>query len=653
MKHFLALIRKADFTDLYKFGHLHINGDMKTEFDVPVEKLPQHIEVFTELSRNANSFDNAFVYLIIHYTKEVDDAASNIVYIEDVKNIFPLDAESKIDFEMSFDERIRIEEPIWKDAVLELQKQQEILACKKGAQNMMKIIGFENSDFKCEEIITDEIISEIVELLFSDKRPSGEMSIWVYLLRYERHSFYPQNTLGCFMDMVNVVCNRHVKQEVDAQAIKPTGIFQLLESFKDREDAQFENIYNTIQEKALKFIEMTHSYESRIDFIKVATLYLLLRKKYSDDFYYDENFITSCKKYYGDDFKLAAFLLGVVMGHNHTYDCLYERLPLSIYKSAEDKKSKLKQVQEKENEKGKGKKKNKIDQKGDERPFQGGSSESSESSDVNVQEHKATMAEKVEPQTSSAGEEEQTKKRTEDNTNDLSNVVVQKEGSETTENAVQEDPSASDVQQIEGTAQRDARETVVQRDQESGTEADEIADQQEPSGEDKQQIEDNAQGGGENQEQNIEENGTESAEVEESQNPHTGDEQQNNVADIDNASRYAIYESKMNKSESVESTDSIDNNGEMHVVIDSQNSTSENTIVERAAPVPARTPMRTLPKFPCVMGKKKKDGKIAKTPKPVTVYSIEDYLYYLDKKGYVSITNNEDNSLFKEKDLNN
>ena len=99
MNHFLALIRRADFIDLFNFGHLHINGDMKTEFDVPVEELSKHNEVFTALSQNANSFDNAFSYLIIHYTKSINDLNSNDVYIEEVKNIYPLDYQSKRQFE--------------------------------------------------------------------------------------------------------------------------------------------------------------------------------------------------------------------------------------------------------------------------------------------------------------------------------------------------------------------------------------------------------------------------------------------------------------------------------------------------------------------------------------------------------------------------
>lgn len=395
MNHFLALIRRADFIDLFNFGHLHINGDMKAEFDVPVEELSKHNEVFTALSQNANSFDNAFSYLIIHYTKSINDLNSNDVYIEEVKNIYPLDYQSKRQFEDTFDQRIRIEEPIWNDSVFELQKHQEFLACKKGAQNMMKIIGFENTDFRCEEFITDEIVKELVNQLFNDSRPEGEMPIWVYLLRYERHSSYPKNTLGCFMDMVNVVCNRHAKREVDAIAIKKTGIYQLLDEFRVRDDARFETIYQSIQQNAQKFIEMTKSYEHGIDFIKTATLFLILRDKYTDDFYYEEEFISYCKNF-GEDFKLAAYMLGIVLGHNHTYDCLYEKLPLAIFKNDKPQDAPIKEDGD-----------DKSDQDGHtEPPFQEGSSESGKASEETAQEGNEKVPEITEQIELSASEEE-------------------------------------------------------------------------------------------------------------------------------------------------------------------------------------------------------------------------------------------------------
>lgn len=333
MKHYLALIRKADFTDLFKYGSLHINNDMKTDFQCPVEELPEHPELFRALSYYANSFDNAFAYLIIHYMKESTKGLSNDVYIEELQHVYPLDYESKNNLEFSFDERIRIEEPLWSDSVLELQKRMMINECKKGAQNIHKIIGFDKSDFNCEDFVTDDIVKEIVDELYEDRRPSGDISIWVYLLRYERHDFYPKNILGCFMDMVNVFCNRYAKHEVPESEFNNTAIFNLLNTFRYSDPLYFDDIYKAIctEESVKGFLSWVDEFESRIDFVKTATLFMYLRNRYEEDFKYEPTIIEHCKKY-GEEFELATYLLGIVMGHMHTYDCLYEKLPLAIFK---------------------------------------------------------------------------------------------------------------------------------------------------------------------------------------------------------------------------------------------------------------------------------------------------------------------------------
>ncbi len=335
MTNYLALIRKADFTDLFKYGKFHINNDMKTDFSCSVEELPSHPEVFFNLTRFANSFDSAFAYLIIHYVKNSTKGLANDVYIEEVQNIYPLDFESKEAFAMSFDERIRIENPIWPDSVWNLQKQQQFNDCLKGAANLRAILGFSNSDQKCREIISDDIVREVVNELYEGNRPSGELPIWVYLLRYERHSYYPQSTLGYFMDMVNVVCNRMGMSEVEEDNIKHTQIFMLLDSLRKKSEMQFQKIYQYLADnpRAQGFFNKIGEYESRVEFSKVATLFLILRNRYKEDFFYEKEFVEYCKSF-GFEFELAAYLLGIVLGHEHTYDCMYDMLPLSIFKKA-------------------------------------------------------------------------------------------------------------------------------------------------------------------------------------------------------------------------------------------------------------------------------------------------------------------------------
>ena len=335
MTNYLALIRKADFTDLFKYGKLHINNDMKTDFSCSVEELPSHPEAFFNLTHFANSFDSAFAYLIIHYVKASSKGLANDVYIEEVQNIYPLDFESKEAFAMSFDERIRIENPIWPDSVWNLQKQQQFNDCLKGAANLRAILGFSNSDHECKKIISDDIVREVVNELYGENRPTGDLPIWVYLLRYERHSYYPQSTLGYFMDMVNVVCNRMASREVEEDDIKNTQIFVLLDSLRKHPELQYKQIYQWLVENtaAQGFFKKIDEYESRVDFSKVATLFLILRNKYKEDFFYEKEFIEYCKSF-GFEFELAAYLLGIVLGHEHTYDCMYDMLPLSIFKKA-------------------------------------------------------------------------------------------------------------------------------------------------------------------------------------------------------------------------------------------------------------------------------------------------------------------------------
>ena len=340
MTNYLALIRKADFTDLFKYGRLHINNDMKTDFSCSVEELPSHPEVFHHLTHFANSFDSAFAYLIIHYVKASSNGLANDVNIEEVQNIYPLDFESKEAFAMSFDERIRIENPIWPESVWSLQKQQQFNDCLKGAANLREILGFKDSDHKCKEIISDDIVHEVVNELYDDIRPSGNLSIWVYLLRYERHSYYPQTTLGYFMDMVNVGCNRMAKKEVVEDDIKSTKIFNLLDSLRKHPKSLFEDIYKVLKEDAgaKEFFKRIDEYESRVKFSKVATLFLLLRNRYNEDFVYEQKIIDHCKKF-EFEFELAAYLLGIVLGHQHTYDSMYDMLPLPIFKKTSNAQS--------------------------------------------------------------------------------------------------------------------------------------------------------------------------------------------------------------------------------------------------------------------------------------------------------------------------
>lgn len=333
MANYLALIRKADFVDLYKYGSIHINKDMTRQFSCKVEELPNSKPIFDDLSYFANAFDSTFTYLFIHY--ESNFGRVNDINIADVRGLYPLDKEAKTELSLSLDPRIRINQPLWPDAVFNLQKRQTIQDCKNGASNIWKIYNLSDSIEDMNNVINDSVIGEVVDELFENRRPNGELPIWVYIMRYERHAFYPNNTIGAFMDTVNAIFNFSQKREVDSAEIESTLIMQFFQHCNNYNanmsfNEVIQRLYAQDDSRITKFINLTRNIVSDFDLIKVATLFFIYRNRYKEEFKYENGWNQS--KTIGKEFSIACYMLGCFLGHEHTYDCLYERLPLAIFK---------------------------------------------------------------------------------------------------------------------------------------------------------------------------------------------------------------------------------------------------------------------------------------------------------------------------------
>ena len=338
MANYLALIRKADFVDLYKYGSIHINKDMTRQFSCKVEELPKRKPIFDDLSYFANAFDSTFTYLFIHYESNLGRV--NDINIADVRGLYPLDKEAKTELSLSLDPRIKINEPLWPEAVFDLQKRQTIQDCKNGASNIWKIYNFSDSIDDMNNVINDNVIGEVVNELYENRRPNGELPIWVYIMRYERHAFYPDNTIGAFMDTVNAIFNFSQKREVDSAEIESTLIMQFFQHCNDHNanmsfNEVIQRLYAQDDSRITNFINLARSIVSDFDLIKVATLFFIYRNRYKVEFKYENGWNQS--KTIGKEFSIACYMLGCILGHEHTYDCLYEHLPLTIFKVKETK----------------------------------------------------------------------------------------------------------------------------------------------------------------------------------------------------------------------------------------------------------------------------------------------------------------------------
>ena len=333
MANYLALIRKADFVDLYKYGSIHINKDMTRQFSCKVEELPNRKPIFDDLSYFANAFDSTVTYLFLHYESNLGKA--NDINIADVRGLYPLDQEAKMELSLSLDPRIKINEPLWPDAVFNLQKRQTTQDCKNGASNIWKIYNLSDSIEDMHNVINDSVIGEVVNELYENRRPNGELPIWVYIMRYERHAFYPNNTIGAFMDAVNAIFNFSQKREVDSAEIESTLIMLFFQHCNDYNanmsfNEVIQRLYAQEDSRITNFINLTRSIVSDFDLIKAATLFFIYRNRYKEEFKNEDGWNQS--KTIGKEFSIACYMLGCILGHEHTYDCLYEHLPLAIFK---------------------------------------------------------------------------------------------------------------------------------------------------------------------------------------------------------------------------------------------------------------------------------------------------------------------------------
>lgn len=323
--HYLSIIRKADFIDLFKYGHRYIFD--YTEFDGNLNAHADDQELFDRITCNMNLFEYSFEYLMIHYISEKQTAHS--VELKYVQGVYTFNEEAKKEMSISFNPRIQLHVSQWATKFEQLQQKLFIKQSMRGVDNLWAIFDLPKEDrAKCEAIITDDIVSEVFRQLYTDERPKGEQSLWIYLLRYERHSFYPKNLKGIFCDLIHVVCNLTVKEEKQGETIEGTDLYHLL--MKCPED-KFNSLSEIVEKSPLT--SMTQKLTG-CRFAIAAPLFLYLKSRFRDGVNQkpDKEIIDHSKEFGGFECSVAIYLLGITLGYDKTYDGLYDVVEFPILK---------------------------------------------------------------------------------------------------------------------------------------------------------------------------------------------------------------------------------------------------------------------------------------------------------------------------------
>lgn len=327
MKDYLAIIRKLDFVDLFKYGQFGINYAIL--FDGQINEHVNDDELFDALTSRMNMYEYSFEYLIIQFRAEENNNPYKLVDVKNIQGVYTFDSEAKTEMSISFDSRIQLHVSPWVDKFKKLQQRLTIKQSIRGVDNLWAIFGLPEEDRKkCEQLITAETVQEVFRELYANERPSGDLSIWTYLLRYERHSFYPKGMLGYFCDFIHVFCNYSKKVELSGEIAETT---QLYHNLSECENHQFAPLYEIIKGSPLS--KMTEDV-SGCRFALAAPLFLYLKAKFADGMEHkpSEDLISYSKKIGGFECSISVFLLGLALGYDKTYDAFYEATELAFFK---------------------------------------------------------------------------------------------------------------------------------------------------------------------------------------------------------------------------------------------------------------------------------------------------------------------------------
>ena len=109
---YIAIIRRAEFVDLFKYGWLHLPHSVRLDQSM---QAGEGRETFDELVRWMPVYEYSFEYLLIRFLDSDEDILVRTVHIEQVMAVYTFDERAKYELSISFDPRIKIQVSAWKE----------------------------------------------------------------------------------------------------------------------------------------------------------------------------------------------------------------------------------------------------------------------------------------------------------------------------------------------------------------------------------------------------------------------------------------------------------------------------------------------------------------------------------------------------------
>ena len=326
MQNYLAIIKRNDFDKLYISGYIFIHNAIPFDGELK-DHIADH-NLFHALTAFMDSYEYSNEYLILEFRIPVYTGTVVEISLEDVSVIYALDAMAQHALAKTLDPRIQIQVSPWSEYFYALNKKQALRAALKGLENCFTIFDITSADqCKVRQFLPLDLVEDLFDDLFARIRPQGAKSIWIYLLRYQRHNPYFKDRRGYFCDAMHAYENYLQQQEIDNDIIDESPLAELLNKPK----TQFNEIYNSIIDSKLNKYQIDNC-----NYLAAASIFLYLKSYFGGEGITSLNIeknelISTLYSKYGFDFALAVGLLGLNLGHKFTAYFYYQKKNIKIF----------------------------------------------------------------------------------------------------------------------------------------------------------------------------------------------------------------------------------------------------------------------------------------------------------------------------------
>ena len=329
--HYLTMLRKSDFVDLFKYGHIFVQ--QAVVFDGDFSLHAQDRGLFEQVTYQLNDFDYSIEYLILHHSSTYQ-MAPFCLNIEQVQNVYALDQMASSQLKMSLDSRIVINVSPWENFFVKLEEKRWWRQAQKGIDILWHKFQLDPAlQMECQKLFPE---TDALTLYRHKKRGGtlvGDHSALVYLTCYGRHDPYPQKARGFFCDLVHSYTNFYKKEEL-LQVQQPEW---LTSNLKDEPD--FKNVLNAfkkgVEAICKDMIQRCPNYHHYI----TGPLFFQLKKLAEEKVLLDDSIVEYVlelhKEYDGLDVPLAIYLLGIILGRENLYDSYYDDCKLPCFQKHE------------------------------------------------------------------------------------------------------------------------------------------------------------------------------------------------------------------------------------------------------------------------------------------------------------------------------